>query len=81
MLLLSLLFSCSSKKETVNPNETQVIEETEVVQGSLNGTFPAEELVLLDFSAENSDGTSRGKENLIGHPTVIWFFPYAQTTG
>ena len=81
MLLLSLLFSCSSKKETVNPNETQVIEESEIVQGSLNGTFPAEELALLDFSAENSDGTTRGKDYLIGHPTVIWFFPYAQTTG
>lgn len=81
MLLLSLLFACSSKKNTVNPQETQVIEDNEVIQGSLNGTFPTEELALIEFNALNFDGTERGRDDLLGHPTVLWFYPLAQSGG
>lgn len=81
MIILSLLFACSSGKDTVDPTATQVIEENEVVQGDLNGNFPAENIPAPDFSAINYDGSQRNKDALIGHPTVIWFFPRAQTYG
>lgn len=81
MLLLPLLFACSLGKEPVDPTATQVIEENEIVQGDLNGVFPPENIPAPDFTALNSDGTERTKEDLMGHPTVIWFFPRSQTYG
>ena len=81
MLFVSLFLACSNEKDTVDPTTTQVIEETEVVQGDLNGTFPTENIPAPNFTAINYDGSTRGKEDLIGHPTVIWFFPKAQTYG
>lgn len=29
----------------------------------------------------NLDGTARSKADLLGHPTVVWFFPFAGTPG
>ena len=46
---------------------------------SLHGTYPAAKLALPEFEALNSDGTVRGPDHLRGHPTVLWFFPFAGT--
>jgi len=46
---------------------------------SLHGTYPAAELPLPEFEALNSDGGVRGPDHLRGHPTVMWFFPFAGT--
>ena len=80
MLVIPFIFACSSRS-SVNPEATQVIEENEVVQKELNGTFPPEALPLIDFTATNYDGSERGRDHLVGHPTVIWFYPRAQTAG
>ena len=48
---------------------------------SLNGTQPATGISAPEFAATNRDNTSRGREDLIGHPTVMWFYPYAGTSG
>jgi hypothetical protein len=45
----------------------------------LTGTYPSQELPLPEFEALNSDGTVRGPDTLRGHPTVMWFFPFAGT--
>jgi len=45
----------------------------------LHGDAPAEALPVAKFEALNSDGTTRSSPDLIGHPTVLWFFPYAGT--
>jgi hypothetical protein len=46
---------------------------------SLHGTYPGSELPLPQFEALNSDGAVRGPDDLRGHPTVMWFFPFAGT--
>lgn len=47
----------------------------------LNGTVPASALPAPEFVALNSDGSTRGPEDLMGKPTVMWFFPFAGTPG
>jgi hypothetical protein len=46
---------------------------------SLHGSYPTSELPLPQFEALNSDGGVRGPDQLRGHPTVLWFFPFAGT--
>ena len=46
---------------------------------ALHGSYPAAELALPQFEALNSDGGVRGPSALQGHPTVMWFFPFAGT--
>lgn len=48
---------------------------------SLNGTIPAECLPPGDFEVSADNGETRGPENLIGQPTVMWFYPAAGTPG
>ena len=33
------------------------------------------------FKALSHDGTTRSDKDLVGHPTVLWFFPVAGTPG
>jgi hypothetical protein len=47
----------------------------------LYGTFPAEALSLPEFTATNYDGAARTREDVLGSPTVMWFFPAAGTYG
>ena len=49
--------------------------------GTLHGTAPADPLPVPDFEAINRDGKSRSKPDLVGHPTVVWFYPLANTSG
>jgi hypothetical protein len=49
--------------------------------GVLFGQRPASPLSLPTFMALNSDGSSRTQGDLLGHPTVMWFFPFAGTPG
>ena len=51
------------------------------VVAELHGTAPEVALPIPDFTATNYDGSSRSSVDLQGHPTVIWFFPYAGTPG
>lgn len=47
----------------------------------LYGTAPAKNLAAPEFDATNSDGTERHRDNLIGAPHVMWFFPLSGTAG
>ena len=51
------------------------------LQDQLNGVIPGFELSAPSFAATNMDGTSRGRADLMGHPTVLWFYPLAETPG
>jgi cytochrome oxidase Cu insertion factor (SCO1/SenC/PrrC family) len=51
------------------------------VQLVLNGTPPITPKPAIDFTVTNRDGTTRTKADLLGHPTVIWFYPAAFTSG
>jgi len=43
------------------------------------GTVPSSPVPAPEFSALNFDETSRTSADLMGHPTVIWFYPKAAT--
>ncbi len=45
----------------------------------LHGAYPKAPVALPSFVATNYDGAQRGPEHLQGHPTVLWFFPFAGT--
>lgn len=47
----------------------------------LYGDQAAERTPAPEFSATNSDGAARDREDLLGHPTVMWFYPAAATAG
>lgn len=84
MLLLAL--ACSGDADppgTDNGGDSTPGEETGFSwPDETNGTRPDDPLpVLADFSATNRDGGSRGPDDLVGGPTVIWFFPFADTPG
>ena len=46
-----------------------------------HGTVPPDALPAPTFVALNYDGASRATEDLIGQPTVMWFFPFSGTPG
>jgi hypothetical protein len=50
--------------------------------GEYFGTVPRNPLPLPTFaSVTNYDGTARAQADLVGHPTVMWFYPAAGTGG
>ena len=64
---------------TQEPSDTT---DTEVeIPNDTYGTLPTTDIGVPTFSATNSDGSSRNQDNLIGQPTVMWFFPLAATPG
>ncbi len=47
----------------------------------LNGAPPAAPVALPAFTARNQLGETRTEADLVGHPTVMWFYPAAGTYG
>ncbi|MCK6503339.1 hypothetical protein L6R53_08070 [Myxococcota bacterium] len=47
----------------------------------LYGEWAKEQIPAPQFVATNMDGTGRAREDLLGHPTVMWFYPAAGTGG
>ena len=47
----------------------------------LYGHAPAAPIAAPPFTATNRDGAPRGPDALLGHPTVLWFYPAAATAG
>ena len=48
---------------------------------NLIGTPPEAAIDAPEFAAQNRDGAARGRADLLGQPTVMWFFPSADTPG
>ena len=74
--LLTLL-ACSNK----HPNPMPLWWLTKLEQSQLNGTLVEETIAAPDFIALNQDGSERTRDDLMGKPTVIWFYPAANTPG
>jgi hypothetical protein len=54
----------------------------DVTQDELTGRIPENPLPVPEFSAVfNYDGSARTQVDLVGHPTVVWFYPLAGTYG
>lgn len=47
----------------------------------LHGEWPQNALPVPDFDAKNLDNSPRSKPDLVGHPTVVWFYPLAGSSG
>ncbi len=47
----------------------------------LHGTPPSSPKPVPTFMVLNRDGTMRTQADLLGHPTVMWFYPAAGTAG
>ena len=71
--------------DDTSPDEPDVDDQLAVDAGpqplppGLHGQAPPDALPLPQFVATNYDGSVRGPEDLTGHPTVLWFFPFAGT--
>lgn len=76
--LLTFL-ACSNKHP--NPNASVVVDDETIDQSQLNGTLIEDSIPAPDFVALNHDGAERTREDLMGKPTVIWFYPAANTPG
>ena len=87
MIPFILFFACAtSEKDGDTQEETFEQEDTAqttnpVDPSTLNGVPPEQEKPLTAFTAINSDGSTRDESNLNGSPTVMWFFPAADTPG
>ncbi len=49
--------------------------------GALRGEQLAPPIVVPEFAAVSHTGAPRSRSDLLGHPTVMWFFPAAGTPG
>jgi hypothetical protein len=47
----------------------------------LHGTVPDEAIAAPEFVATSERGELRDRDALLGHPTVLWFYPAAGTLG
>ena len=51
------------------------------VPSDLHGTVPADSFPAPEFSVLNQDEQVRTRDDLLGHPTIVWFYPAAGTSG
>lgn len=49
--------------------------------GELYGVPPDAPVPLPTFTAHNQYGEARSEADLVGHPSVLWFYPAAGTYG
>ena len=94
LIFISLLTACSADSDSDGDTSSlgsgsETGSETGSADGSdpvdvpsgTNGTIPSEALEAPEFSATNRDGGARDREDLLGHPTIMWFYPAAGTYG
>ena len=80
-LFSMLVLACSTAKHQ-NPDATVVLdEETTIEQSELNGTLVTDTIPAPEFTALNQEGIERTRADFMGRPTVIWFYPAANTPG
>lgn len=72
-LLLALILGCAPRIEAPIAHSPD--------GATLHGTAPAAPIAAPEFAATGRDGTPRDRSALLGHPTVLWFYPAAGTGG
>ena len=79
------LFACSTSSTTdtdssIITTDNTVVEDS-FEQSELNGTLITDGIPAPESQVLNQDGLERTKTDLEGKPTVIWFYPAANTPG
>jgi len=79
-------FACGEEqKDDTQTTDTSSGDTTETFDTGLYaetiGERPDEFLGLPEFEATAHNGEARGQADLLGHPSVIWFYPMADTSG
>ena len=69
LLLSALVLGCAHPTETSRP------------AGALIGTLPEAPRPVPEFEVLAQTGEPRTQADLLGHPTVMWFYPMAGTPG
>ncbi len=54
---------------------------SDIPDAELHGDYPPAELPPPEFTVQNYDGSPRTADDLVGHLTVMWFYPAAATSG
>ena len=88
MFTTLLFFSCAEKSSSddsaqeIQTQDTSSPEpDSSVNPADLQGSEPLESLPVPEFVAINFDETVRDQSHLLGSPTVLWFYPAADTPG
>ena len=93
MHLISMLLACSGDPEdsstpdatddsgTVTADDSGTDTDTVEIPDETYGQLPDVSLPAPEFVATNYDGGTRGISDLTDGPTVVWFFPAANTYG
>ena len=90
MIPFVFILACAQSEKSDDTHESHQTEDSSAentptsepdIPQNLVGTQPPEALPAPEFSALNSVGNTRSQEDLIGTPTVLWFFPAADTPG
>ena len=66
---------------TATTTGTSTATSTTIDTTNLYGTAPAQAVPAPQFTVYSHEDETRTREDLIGHPTVGWFFPFADTPG
>ena len=66
---------------TATTTGTSTATSTTIDTTNLYGTAPAQAVPAPQFTVYSHEDETRTREDLIGHPTVVWFFPFADTPG
>jgi hypothetical protein len=78
---LCSVMACRPTHTDPDATITTTEEQEPIPQSSLHGNIVSDTILPPDFVAYNHDNTARNKDNFMGHPTVIWFYPFANTPG
>lgn len=70
----------SGAQDTDDTDDTHDTDDTDL-PGDLHGTPPEEAVPAPEFAARDEHGAARSRDDLLGHPTVLWFYPAAGTYG
>ncbi len=88
--ILALAFGCARSADPATPSDTTPVavetaapadSDTQVDPSQLYGTVPESPVALPEFQALNEHSELRDRSALLGHPTVMWFFPLSGTPG
>ena len=78
---LVVIAGCLVKQGPLGGDSGQAEDSGKTGEVSYYGTAPESPISAPEFVATNRDGTTRGQGDLIGKPTVMWFYPMAETFG